>query len=95
MSAADDLQPYVEPPPVEKKVCGACKVFTPDCLVPMGHGAIECCWECAHYIVVHELSPRQAARAECECSPEEIYPKAVLERRRALRDAVAAVRGAS
>lgn len=87
MSAVDELTPF-SPAPVEKPACQACKAFAPECLVPHGHGALACCWECTHHLVVHEISPKQCARAECECSPEEIYPKAVLERRRALREAV-------
>jgi len=32
------------------------------------------CWLCAHHVVDHECPPHDAATAECECLPHQIYP---------------------
>lgn len=84
MSAVDDLQPLVQPKPVEKTLCSACKAFAAQCLVPDGDGAVPACWECAHHMVVHNRVGKQAMLGRCECPIEEIYPKRVLDERRAM-----------
>lgn len=72
---ARDLPRAVQPKPVEPPVCAACKVFRPDCIVPYGDGAVECCWLCAHAIVEHDCPLEKAVTHECECLPTEIYPR--------------------
>jgi hypothetical protein len=65
----------VEPPkPVERKACQACKAFAAECEVPDGEGALSLCWPCAHHIVDHGVTVENAAMAECECHPYQIYP---------------------
>ena len=74
MTKLSDLQPFKEPPPVEKESCHACRAFAPECLVPVGEGAVPMCWLCAHHAIEHGADPSAAACAECECTPGEIYP---------------------
>jgi hypothetical protein len=69
------LSPFVPPPPREPEVCRACKVFTPEVLVPNGHGALPMCWLCAHHVVEHGTGISQAYAARCECSHDEIFPQ--------------------
>jgi hypothetical protein len=68
------LARFVAPPPPPKPVCAACKSWTPEVTVPVGDGAIDLCWLCAHHHVDHGASLRQAPEARCECTAAEIYP---------------------
>lgn len=72
------LQPFKAAPPVEKEVCAACETFTPELLVPVGDAAVPMCWLCAHHVVEHGTAPHHAHAAECECTPQEIYPDRVF-----------------
>lgn len=67
-----------QPQPVAKKVCLACKAFVAECLVPVGDGAMQMCWLCAHQVIEHDAPLHTAHSAECACRRDEIYPKAVL-----------------
>lgn len=62
------------PPPPEPKLCVACKGFRAECIVPVGEGSAPMCWLCAHHVADHECAIHDAATAECECLPHEIYP---------------------
>lgn len=68
------LQPFKEPPPRERECCRACKTFAPEVLVPDGDESIPMCWLCAHHVVEHGTVIEHAHCAECECSPQMIYP---------------------
>jgi hypothetical protein len=61
------------PPVVEKPACASCKVMSPECLVPVGDGALAMCWVCAHMVTEHDAKLGATAR-NCGCSSEEIYP---------------------
>ncbi len=61
------------------KTCAACKVFTPDCVAPVGHGSLELCWLCAHLIVEHGESVQAAPSAKCACHRDDIYPPFLKE----------------
>lgn len=79
MSAASkgkafDLKRVVPPPPPPVKICMACNAFRAECLVPVGEASAPMCWLCAHHVVDHECALHEAATAECECLPHEIYP---------------------
>jgi hypothetical protein len=76
-----DLLPFV-PIVVEKPVCKSCKTFVPECLVPVGAGAVELCWLCAHHVVEHEVCVDHAYTGTCKCTPEDIYPARVITARR-------------
>ncbi len=80
MSKVDRLKPFVEAV-VEKPACTACKSFAPECLVPVGDGAVPMCWLCAHHVIEHDTAVEHAHAAECECVPTEIYPSRVLAAR--------------
>lgn len=67
------LQPFKEPV-VERRSCAACKVYAPEVLVPDGDAALPMCWLCAHHVVEHGTALEAAYCAECECTPQEIYP---------------------
>ncbi len=73
------LKPFKEPPPPEKQACCACETFAPEVLVPIGDAAVPMCWLCAHHVVDHDVAPHHAHAAECECTPQEIYPHRAFE----------------
>lgn len=75
------LLPFVEPPSPPKPVCFACKLWAPDCWVPLPAGSQPMCWICAHHVVEHDMAPEHAQAGECECTPAEIYPQSVLAAR--------------
>ncbi len=64
--------------PVVIESCACCKVFVPECLVPVGESAVPMCWACAHHVTEHETPMHETYGAECECMPHEIYPHDVL-----------------
>lgn len=66
------LKPFQDTP-VES--CAACKVWSSDCLVPMGNEAVPMCWLCAHHVTEHDAELYETCVAECECDPSEIYPR--------------------
>ncbi len=75
---------FVEPPPPPKTTCFACKLWTPECWVPMPAvlgGSQPMCWLCAHHVVEHGMAPEHAHCGECECTPAQIYPVSVLAKR--------------
>lgn len=72
---ARELPLFIPPPPVEPPACGCCKVFRPECIVPMGDGALPMCWLCAHHVVEHNCTLEEAVEHECECLPTEIFPR--------------------
>lgn len=47
--------------------------MAPECLVPVGDGALAMCWVCAHMVTQHDAKLGATAR-DCGCSSEEIYP---------------------
>jgi hypothetical protein len=59
------------------RTCVACKAFKAECQVPVGEGSAAMCWLCAHHVVDHETPVHEAATAECECDPKDIYPAEV------------------
>jgi hypothetical protein len=67
--------------PYEPPTCAACKAWAPECLVPIGDGALPMCWLCAHQVTAHSVELEMAAHGECDCPPSAIYPAHVLERR--------------
>ncbi len=70
-----DLKRVPPPPPApEAKLCVACKGFRAECVVPVGESSAPMCWLCAHHVVDHERAPHDAATAECECLPHQVYP---------------------
>jgi len=69
-----ELKPVVQPKPVEKRSCLACRAFAAECLVPVGDGAVPMCWLCAHHVVDHGVPLHEAPTACCECLPHEVYP---------------------
>lgn len=73
-----NLQPFKEPV-VERKACAACKTFAPEVLVPDGDAAVPMCWLCAHHVIEHGTALEHAHCAECECTPQEIYPHRTFE----------------
>ena len=79
MSKLSRLKPFKEPPPEPREACASCEVFAPECLVPVGDAAVPMCWLCAHHIVEHNEAPHRASTAECECTPQQIYPRRALE----------------
>jgi hypothetical protein len=60
----------VRPPPP----CESCGTFRAACEAPVGDGARWLCWVCAHHVVMHGAEVGQTISAECECTPDEIYP---------------------
>lgn len=69
------LARYVAPPPPPKPTCNACKAYAPEVIVPLGEGAIELCWLCAHHHVDHGVPLSECPTSErCEHAPHEIYP---------------------
>lgn len=54
--------------------CQACRCFKPDVVTPVGEGAAELCWLCAHHVTEHGLSLAHAPTGECECTAEQVYP---------------------
>ncbi len=72
------LKPYKEPP-VTRAACVCCKTFAPECLVPVGDEALPMCWLCAHHVIEHDAHPTAAHCAECECTPQEIYPRRMFD----------------
>lgn len=73
------LDPLVSVP-VVKPVCRACQTFAPDCLAPVGDGALPMCWLCAHHVVDHGAEVDAAVHGECDCAPQDIYPWRALGR---------------
>lgn len=72
------LQRFAAPPPPPPPKCQApqCEM-APDVVVPLGEGAINLCWLCAHHHVDHGVPLSQCATSErCEHTPDEIYPRA-------------------
>jgi hypothetical protein len=70
-----DLKRVPPPPPQpDAKLCVACKGFRAECIVPVGEASAPMCWLCAHHVADHDCAPGDAATAECECLPHEIYP---------------------
>lgn len=71
----------------ETPVCAACKVWIPECLVPVGDGSKGMCWMCAHHVVDHLISVDRAGAAVCKCRKDQIFPRRVLEEREAMLEA--------
>jgi hypothetical protein len=70
----DQLTVFPKPVVVEKPACDCCKAFAPECLVPMGDGAMKMCWLCAHAVVEHDVPVDSALHHRCKCSAQDIYP---------------------
>lgn len=68
------LARFVIPIPPPKPVCAACKAWSPEVTMPVGDGAVDLCWLCAHHHVDHGATLREAPTAQCECTAAEIYP---------------------
>jgi hypothetical protein len=62
-------------------VCVACEAFLAECVVPVGEASAAMCWLCAHHVVDHEVPVHLAVEAECDCTPEQVYPKHVIRAR--------------
>jgi hypothetical protein len=77
----DDLRLVKHPKTGEKKVCLACKSFVAECQAPVGEGSAAMCWECAHQVVEHDVPLHEAMTARCECTPDQVYPKHIIDRR--------------
>lgn len=60
--------------------CQACKTFEAEVLAPVGDGAARLCWLCAHHVAEHDASLQAAPSAECECTPDQVYPADVRAR---------------
>lgn len=70
-----DLKRVPPPPPApERKLCAACKGLAAECYCPVGEASAPMCWLCAHHVVDHGAELYEAATAECECLPHQIYP---------------------
>lgn len=69
-----DLKRVLPPKPVARKACVACEAFAAECEVPVGEGAAPMCWNCAHHVVDHGVPLHEAMTAECECTPDKVYP---------------------
>lgn len=69
--------------PRTQRSCVACKAYVAECMVPVGEGSAAMCWLCAHHVVDHETPVHEAMTAECECTPDKIYPVRVLQQRAA------------
>lgn len=85
MVSLADLREVKQPTTVDKRVCVACEAFQAECHAPVGEGSAPMCWLCAHHVVDHGVAPHEAATAECECAPEQVYPARVLQQRAAWR----------
>ncbi len=70
-----DTLPRFEPPS-----CSSCRTFAPECMLPVGDGAVPVCWLCAHLVTVHEHA-LGAPVTNCGCTAAEIYPAHVQARR--------------
>lgn len=68
------LARFVIPIPPPKPVCAACKAWSPEVTMPVGDGAVDLCWLCAHHHVDHGATLDQTPTAQCECTAAEIYP---------------------
>lgn len=66
------LPRYVEPV-FERTACASCKALAPECIVPVGDGAVPMCWLCAHAVTEHDAEVG-APVVECGCNSEQIYP---------------------
>lgn len=62
--------------------CVACCAFAAECITPVGDGAAELCWLCAHQVTEHAKALEAAASARCSCKPEGIYPPRYMAKRR-------------
>ena len=69
------LQPFSDPTPPPPTACVCCTSFRAECLLPLDGGAVPACWLCAHAVAVHACAPHHAHVHECECTPDEIYPR--------------------
>lgn len=70
------LARFVTPPPPPRPRCNApgCEM-APEVVLPLGQGAIDLCWLCAHHHVDHGVPLSECATSEaCEHTPDEIYP---------------------
>lgn len=75
-----------------KRICGACKAFESECMVPVFDGdSMPMCWLCAHHVVDHEVPICEAMDAECECAPGDIYPRHSAHARARLQQPVVPV----
>lgn len=74
-----DLREVKHPKPAEPKACLACKAFIAECVVPVGEGSAPMCWLCAHQVVDHNVPLHEACTAECECTPDQVYPVRVYQ----------------
>ena len=73
------------------KICVACKSFRAECHAPIGEDSAALCWLCAHHVVDHEAALHEAATAQCECTPDQVYPAWVMHERRERAAAQAAI----
>lgn len=77
--------------PRSERVCVACKAFKAECQAPVGEGSAPMCWLCAHHVVDHGVSLHKAHEAECECTPDQVYPARVLQERERQLEALKAL----
>lgn len=68
------MRKVVHPEPTPPLACASCRAFRAEVVCPVGDGAADLCYLCAHHVAVHEVSLGGAPSAECECGPEEVYP---------------------
>lgn len=59
-------------------ICEACSDKPGDCLTPIGDGASNLCWRCAH-LVTHHAMQIDAPLNGCTCNQSEIYPSAAIQ----------------
>lgn len=52
--------------------------MAPECMVPIGEGALGMCWLCAHNVIDHGGAVG-AVVLDCGCKREDIYPPHVLK----------------
>lgn len=81
------LERFVAPPPTPAPTCAACKAYRPEVVVPLGEGALELCWLCAHHHVDHGVPLSECAEAQCEHTGAEIYPREYLALRQCEKEA--------
>lgn len=61
------------------KACENCQCFAAEANVPIGEGAAETCWLCAHSLIVHRSKLGEPITL-CDCKADDIYPAPVLLR---------------
>lgn len=70
------------------KACEACGAFVAEVVAPVGDGAVDACWMCAHLIAVHEVPLARVLDSYeerlCHCEKHEVFPPDVIARRNAL-----------